>query len=70
MDWDQPLEGETVITPHVLEKEAYDKHRSQQVYGQMEDYGVLYDNRCFGLYYSTIGEDTEKNDLFENISPD
>ncbi|MBR6965465.1 MAG: PIG-L family deacetylase [Clostridia bacterium] len=69
MDWDQPLDGETGLTPRMLEMEAYDKHRSQHVYDQMDDYGRIYDNSCFGLYYSTVGEDREKNDLFENISP-
>ena len=67
LDWSQPLSGQTEITPIMLATEAYDKHRTQHPYYSMEKEGVEYDNRLFGLYYSTVGEDKDKDDLFENI---
>ena len=67
MDWDQPLDDSGVITPMLLAREAYDKHRSQQsAYNIVKD-GKKYNNRLFGLYYTTVGQDVEKNDFFENI---
>ncbi len=67
LDWDQPLEEDSIFTPILLATEAFDKHRSQQGYFRMDRQGVLYDNSLFGLYYSTVGEDEAKNDLFEHI---
>ncbi len=67
MDWETPLDGETGLTPMMIATEALDKHRSQTHYFKMERQGVLYDNHRFGLYYSTVGEDVLKNDLFENV---
>ena len=66
-DWEEPLEAETGFTPLMLATEALDKHRSQTHYFRMERQGVEYDNRLFGLVYSTVGEDVLKNDLFENV---
>ena len=34
---------------------------------RVEDFGP-YDNAKFGLAFSTVGEDVEKNDFFENLS--
>jgi LmbE family N-acetylglucosaminyl deacetylase len=67
LDWDRTVEEETGMTALMLATEAYDKHRSQLHGYQMERHGVLYDNRLFGLYYSTVGEDTGENGLFENV---
>ena len=67
LDWNQPLEAETGFTSLMLATEALDKHRSQTHYFKMERQGVEYDNRLFGLVYSTVGEDVLKNDLFENV---
>ena len=67
MDWNRPLEGETFWTPMMLAKEAYDQHRSQTDLFTMEYDGVKYDNTCFGLYATAVGEDEAKNDLFEHI---
>ena len=67
LDWDQPLEAETGFTSLMLATEALDKHRSQTHYFKMERQGVEYDNRLFGLVYSTVGEDILKTDLFENV---
>ena len=67
-DWSRPLNPEQpVFTPWFLAAEAFDKHVSRQDYFSMETYGDLYDNRCFGLFSSTVGEDTGLNDFFENI---
>lgn len=67
MDWTQPLGEDEVVTPLFLAMEAYDKHRSQQAYFSMRKQGVTYDNTLFGLYYTDVGPDTEKNDFMENV---
>ena len=66
MDWEQPLE-DPVITPMFLAKEGFDKSKSQQAYFSMERHGNLYDNHLFGLYYTSVGPDVQKNDFMENI---
>ena len=33
----------------------------------MEKDGRRYDNRVYGLIYTTVGDDTKQNDLFENV---
>ena len=67
MDWDQPLDDSGVITPRFLAVEAYDKHRTQHAYFSMEKHGQEYDNTVFGLYYTAVGPDVEKNDFLEHI---
>lgn len=67
MDWTQPLDDSGVITPLFLATEAYDKHRSQQGYFSMHRDGKKYDNTSFGLYFTTVGPDKNKNDFLENI---
>ena len=66
LDWEQPLE-DPVITPMFLAKEGFDKSKSQQAYFSMERHGNLYDNHLFGLYYTSVGPDVQKNDFMENI---
>ena len=66
MDWTQPLGEDEVVTPLFLAIEAYDKHRSQQAYFSMRKQGVTYDNTLFGLYYTDVGPDVDKNDFMEN----
>ena len=66
MDWEQPLE-DPVITPMFLAKEGFDKSKSQQAYFSMERHGNLYDNHLFGLCYTSVGPDVQKNDFMENI---
>ena len=68
MDWDAPLEPGSPISPIFLAKEAYDKHRSQQRAYSMEREAVAYKNWIFGLYYTAVGPDEEKNDFFEHIT--
>ena len=68
MDWDQVVEEDNpTVTAMFLAKEAYDKHRSQRSAFSMEHHGKLYDNTLFGLYYTAVGPDVEKNDFLENV---
>lgn len=76
MDWDQPLEafdGKTAF--YVSIYIAFQKHKSQ-----VADFESYYRNCSkateipkyspiyYGLYRSTVGEDVEKNDFFENLT--
>ena len=47
--------------------DSMNEHASQLPYFQVKDHGE-YDNALFGLSYSTVGNDVEHKDLFENIS--
>lgn len=67
MDWNVPLDDTGVITPMFLAREAFDRCRSQQSGFSMDEQGVLFDNTLFGLYWSTVGPDLQKNDFMENI---
>lgn len=67
MDWRAPQEcyqGESALS---VAARGFAMHRSQQG----TDYEVLdegpYDNRLFGLYFSTVGDDVMKNDFLENL---
>lgn len=66
VDWDQPFSPDSPISPIFLAKEAFDKHRSQQGFSMNRD-AVKYDNRIFGLYYTAVGPDEAKDDIFEHI---
>ena len=67
MDWRAPLsafggkDGLTVAT------EALGFHVSQTMNGWAMEDGGQYDNALFGLYYSSVGDDVNKNDFMENI---
>lgn len=76
MDWDQPLEsfdGETAFEVSVYR--GFQCHKSQ-----IRDFAWYYAgfpnaksltkyNPCYyGLYRSTVGEDVQKNDFFENVN--
>ena len=67
MDWSVPLSAFGGKTGYEVACEAFKRHRTQNggKY-QVLDSGRN-DCRLFGLYYSAVGPDTEKNDLFENI---
>ena len=78
MDWDAPLSSFGGKTGYEMALEMYLKHVSQQHAGQKNENGVFEvftvepresDYSCyrFGLAYSSVGEDVEKNDMFENI---
>lgn len=68
-DWDVPLASMNGYTGLELADEAYRVyHKTQAASGfSVMETGREYDNRVFGLVYSTVGEDVEKNDFLENI---
>lgn len=79
MDYDTPLEYFNGKTAYEVSKEGYKKHISQQytwftawMNGKNNEYTKSsqikkYSPLEFGLYRSLVGEDIEKNDMFENI---
>ena len=66
MDWDTPSQALGGKTPLEVATLGFQQHRSQQRAYSMDD-GIIYDYTKFGLLYSAVGEDVNKNDLFENI---
>lgn len=79
MDWDQPLSSLADRTGYQAALDAYQWHVSQHEAGQKNaktgkfEYFTVEpresDYSCyrFGLAYSAVGPDVEKNDFFENI---
>ena len=75
MDWDQPMENFDGMTPYqVTKKLGFSYHNSQQkgwswyFDGQETAASIKKYSPCqYGLYRSTIGPDSEKNDFFENL---
>ena len=79
MDYDIPLEYFGGKTAYEVSKEGYSKHLSQQwtwftkwINGSSNSYKKAteiktYSPLKFGLYYTNVGEDIEKNDFLENI---
>jgi len=79
MDWDQPLEAFGSRTGYEMAIAAYDWHVSQHEAGQknpdtgkfevftVEPRTSKYSCYRFGLAYTAVGADTEKNDFFENV---
>ena len=65
--YDEPMEELNGLTPTQVATIAYAKHVSQQKYYTMERDGKRYDNRVYGLIYTTVGDDVRKDDLFENV---
>lgn len=65
-NWDAPIEGFGGLTGYEISQMCYNMHRSQQRWVQY-GLGLAHDNRRFGLYFSTVGPDTGRNDLFENV---
>lgn len=78
MDWDQPLEHFGGKTAWQVSKAALQKHQSQLpalektgwYFGESwyAAYIGKYSPCRFGLYRSTVGEDVQKNDFFENVT--
>lgn len=69
LDWHQPLNAFDGKDAFTVASEAMNMHASQVKRGwQLEDHGE-HDNTLFGLYFSTVGEDTG-NDLMEHIDMD
>lgn len=60
------LDGKTAFE---LAKEAYAEHISQQHGRHSVTNEGIYSLSAFGLAFSTVGADTESNDMMENIDP-
>lgn len=79
MDYDTPLEYFNGKTAYEVSKEGYSKHNSQQwtwftkwIKGSNNQYTKSTDIKTyspneFGLYRTLVGEDIQKNDMFENL---
>lgn len=67
MDWNRPLESFGGKTAMDVAKLGFSMHRSQRKTWSMED-GGPYDNAHFGLAFSSVGPDVNKDDFFENIA--
>lgn len=80
MDYDTPLDYFNGLTAYEVSKKGYSKHNSQQwtwftkwINGSNNEYTKStdikkYSPNEFGLYKTLVGEDTQKNDMFENLT--
>ncbi len=67
MDWDAPLSRFGGKSGTEVAREAFKKHVSQRrTHYHIYVTGPL-DSRYLGLYYTAVGEDAARNDLFEHI---
>lgn len=67
-DWTVPLKSMNGATSIELAEEAYTLHKTQASSGMsVTETGTKYDNRVFGLAFTTVGEDVRKDDFLENI---
>ena len=67
-DWTVPLKSMNGATGIELTEEAYTLHKTQASSGMsVTETGTKYDNRVFGLAFTTVGEDVRKDDFLENI---
>ena len=67
-DWTVPLKSTNGATGIELAEEAYTLHKTQASSGMsVTETGTKYDNRVFGLAFTTVGEDVRKDDFLENI---
>lgn len=70
MDWRVPLKAFGGKTAFEMAEAAFACHVSQQhTEYKVEDFGP-YDNAKFGLAFTSVGEDVEKNDFFEHVEID
>lgn len=67
MNWDVPSVRYPGMTIRDVFYMAYDKNYTQTFQFSVRISGTRYDNSKFGLYYSAVGEDVQKNDFFENL---
>ena len=67
LDWTQPLSTFNGKTGAEIAQEAFDKHISQDRSGYRIYVSGPNDSRYFGLYYSLVGPDEARDDLFEHI---
>lgn len=66
MDWLTPQPACGGLSLLEVARKGMAKQVSQTKYYSVKD-GGQYDNALYGLQVSTVGEDVEKNDFFENI---
>jgi len=66
MDWNQPSEKLNGRTPLEAACDGFACHSSQHARYNMKD-AMKYDYTKFGLVYSLVGVDVNKNDFLENI---
>ena len=67
-DWTVPLKSMNGATGIERAEEAYTLHKTQASSGMsVTETGTKYDNRVFGLAFTTVGEDVRKDDFLENI---
>ncbi|MBQ8082176.1 MAG: PIG-L family deacetylase [Clostridia bacterium] len=67
MDWERPLSRFGGKTALEIAREAFLKHASQQNGRYSVEVSGPLDSRLFGLKYSAVGEDENKNGFFEHI---
>lgn len=67
MDWNQPLDRFDGKTALEVAAEGFACHLSQQGKWYRVVDGGAYDNALYGLYRTTVGQDEQKDDLFEHI---
>ena len=67
LDWNQPLAAFGGKSGAEVARQAFKKHVSQKNTHYTIFMSGPMDSRCLGLYFSTVGEDVQKNDIFENI---
>ena len=70
MDFDTPLSAFGGQTAFENAQAAYAFHKSQRSDWLKQLQSNRYDCRKYGLYFTTVGEDVEKNDFLENIPPE
>ena len=69
MDWNKPLAAFGGKTALMVANEAYHMHVSQLEYHKDVAEGGDYSSLLFGLAYTAVGADVEKNDFLEHIDP-
>ncbi|MEG2395135.1 MAG: PIG-L family deacetylase, partial [Ruthenibacterium sp.] len=68
MDWRVPLSAFDGKTAFDMAQAGFRLHLSQQDTEYVVRDDGPYDNRKFGLYYTSVGEDVLKNDFLENVN--
>ena len=70
MDWHVPLERFGGLDSFAVASLGFEQHISQQGRAYSMKDGGETDCSLFGLFYTAVGPDVEKNDMFEHISDD
>lgn len=67
MNWDIPLDKFDGKTAYEMAVHGFSFHKSQQQWYSVKKDAGVYDCQAFGLYRTTVGNDTGINDFIENI---